>query len=116
MSNSSVRGENGRVRRVKLQNSRYIPETIELAGKLPLDIGNLKRAMEKLLIEALVCPCTHHGVIKFFAIHDTTMECYPQWWNGGMLKDMWESNKKYADLDEVGDLGYGPNQYTMQER
>lgn len=116
LSGSSVRGGNGRVRRVTLQNSRHIPSHMELAGKLPLDIGNLKRAREKLSIEALVCPCTHPGVIKFFALNDTTMECYAQWWNGGTLKDMFEVDHDYREPDEIGDIGYDPNPQTLQKR
>jgi hypothetical protein len=113
MSGSSLRGGKRRVRRVKLLNTGNIPENMKLVGKLPLGIRNLKRAREKLSIEAVVCLCTHPGVIKFFAINDTTMECYGQWWNRRMLKNMFEVDIKYCDPDDIGDTRYDANPYTL---
>jgi hypothetical protein len=111
----SFRGGNGRVRKVCLQNSKHIPETMELAGKTALHVDNLKKSREKLSIEALVCPCTHPGVIKFFAINDMTMECYSQWWNGGTLGDMFTLDQQNRDPEEIGELAYHATPQTMQE-
>ena len=115
LSSHSKQGGNGRVRKVTLQNSKHIPETMELAGKTSLHIDNLKKAREKLSIEALVCPCDHPGVIKFFAINDMTMECYSQWWNGGTLGAMFILDKNNRDPEEIGELAYHATPQTMQE-
>jgi Protein kinase domain len=115
LSGHTKQGGNGRVRKVCLQNSKHIPEKMELAGKSALHIDQLKKAREKLSIEALVCPCDHPGVIKFFAINDMTMECYSQWWNGGTLGAMFTLDEKNRDPDEIGELAYHATPQTMEE-
>jgi serine/threonine protein kinase len=40
-------------------------------------------------LEALACPISHVGVIKFWALHPNTMEAYTLWWNGGSLQSFW---------------------------
>ena len=115
LSGHSQQGGNGRVRKVSLQNSRHISPTMELAGKTALYVDQLKKSREKLSIEALVCPCNHPGVIKFFAINDMTMECYSQWWNGGTLGAMFTLDQKNRDPDEIGELAYHATPQTMQE-
>ena len=108
-------GGHGRVRKVCLQNSKHVPEKMILAGKSALNVDELKKSREKLSIEALVCPCDHPGVIKFFAINDMTMECYSQWWNGGTLGAMFTLDEKKPDYDEIGELAYHATPQTMQE-
>lgn len=106
LSGHSRQGGHGRVRKVCIQNSRHIPDTMELAGKTALYADQLKKSREKLSIEALVCPCDHAGVIKFFAINDMTMECYSLWWNGGTLGEMFTLDRKHPEPEEPRELAY----------
>ena len=105
LSGHNKQGGHRRVRKVCLQNSNHIPENMELAGKSAVRVDDLKKSREKLSIEALVCPCDHPGVIKFFVINDMTMECYSQWWNGGTLGVMFTLDEKTRDPDEIGGGG-----------
>jgi hypothetical protein len=51
--------------------------------------------MQFFLVEVLACPCKHPSVIKYLAIHLETMEAYTLWWNGGMIRKMFDYNTKY---------------------
>jgi hypothetical protein len=80
-----VEGGDAKVRRVLLARMENVPSDIDFAGKLPKASKEFDKRNERSL-EALVCPISHTGVIKFWALHPKTMEAYTLWWNGGSLK------------------------------
>jgi hypothetical protein len=62
-----------------------VPSDIDFAGKLPKATDGFEKRNERSL-EALACPISHAGMIKFWALHPKTMEAYTLWWNEGSLK------------------------------
>jgi hypothetical protein len=74
-----------------------IPSDIDFAGKLPKANDDFAQRNEWPL-EALACPISHAGVIKFWALHPNTMEAYMLWWNGGSLHSFWTKyNSKVSE-------------------
>ena len=76
----------GKVRKVRIVGMVTIPETLVFAGKMSKAVDETKKRHEAS-IEAMVCRIQHPGVIKFFAVHDWTMEAYTLWWNGDCIQN-----------------------------
>jgi hypothetical protein len=51
---------------------------IDFAGKLPKANKDFDQRNERS-IEALACPVSYAGVIKFWVLHPNTMEAYTLW-------------------------------------
>jgi hypothetical protein len=79
-----VEGRYAKVRWVRISRMENIPSDIDFVGKLPKATDDFAQRDEQSL-EALTCPVSHAGVIKFWALHPNTMEAYTLWWNGGSL-------------------------------
>jgi serine/threonine protein kinase len=91
-----------------------IPSDIDFAGKMPKANDDFTQRDERSL-EALACPVSHAGVIKFWALHPNTMEAYT-WWIGGSLHNFWTKyNSKvskatsYEDYHLVNAAGLLPD-------
>lgn len=76
------------VRKVHISKMENIPSYIAFAGKVPKAKSELEKRKERSM-EALACPVSHPGIIKFWAVHPHTMEAYTLWWNGGSLRSFW---------------------------
>jgi hypothetical protein len=61
-----------------------VPSDKDFTEKLPKAKHEFKQRNEQSL-EALACPISHVGVIKFWALHPNTIEAYSLWWNGSSL-------------------------------
>jgi hypothetical protein len=83
-----VEGGYAKIRRVRISRMEKIPSDIDFVGKMPKAINDFAQRDEWSL-EALACPISHAGVIKFWALHPNTMEAYTLWWNGGSLHSFW---------------------------
>jgi serine/threonine protein kinase len=80
-----------------------VPSGIDFAGKLLKTSKEFDKRKEQSL-EALACPISHVGVIKFWALHPKTMEAYTLWWNGGSLKSFWTNyNSKVSEATSYED-------------
>ncbi len=82
-------GGYGIVKKVRIQRMDGIPPTIDFAAKQSKAVDEREKRQERSM-EALACPISHPGIIKFWAINSITMEAYTLWWNGGSLKTFWE--------------------------
>jgi hypothetical protein len=80
---------------VQIEIFDYIPNTIELVGKI-LKMDDKQKTCQQQSMEALACPCKHLGVIKFLAIHIETMDAYTLCLNGGTFREMLDYNMKYS--------------------
>jgi hypothetical protein len=67
-----------------------VPSNIDFVGKQPKAKDEFEKKNEQSL-EALACPISHVGVIKFWALNSNTIEAYTLWWNGRSLKSFWTS-------------------------
>jgi hypothetical protein len=83
-----VEGGYAKIRRVRIARMENIPSDIDFAGKMPKADDHLDQRKERSM-EALACSVSHVGVIKFWALHQDTMEAYTLWWNGGSLHSFW---------------------------
>jgi serine/threonine protein kinase len=83
-----LEGGYAKIRRIRISRMENIPRNIDLAGKLPKANKDFDQKKERSM-EALACPVSHAGVIKFWALHPNTMEAYTLWWNGGSLHSFW---------------------------
>jgi hypothetical protein len=77
-----------KVRRVRISRMENIPSDIGFVGKLLKANDDFDQRKERLM-EALACPISHAGVIKFWVLHPNTMEAYTLWWIGGSLHSFW---------------------------
>jgi hypothetical protein len=110
-----VEGGYAKIRRVRISRMENIPSDIDFAGKLPKANLDFDQRQERSM-EALACPVSHAGVIKFWALHPNTMEAYTLWWNGGSLHSFWTKyNSKvseatsYEDYHLVNAVGLQPD-------
>jgi hypothetical protein len=83
-----LEGRYSKVRQVQITMTENIPSNIDFFGKNSKAQDEYEKKKEWLL-EALACPILYLGMIKFWALHPTTMEVYTLWWNGGSLKSFW---------------------------
>jgi hypothetical protein len=70
---NSVEGGYAKVRQVRILRMETIPSDIDFAGKLRKANDDFAQKNKRSL-EALACPISHVGVIKFWALHPNTME------------------------------------------
>lgn len=91
MSEWSKEGGHGKVRKVRIDRMDSIPNHIFFAAKESKS-KDLKESRIARSVEALVCPLSHPGIIKFWAIHSRTMEAYTLWWNGDSLNKVLHMN------------------------
>jgi hypothetical protein len=75
--------------KVYISRMTKIPTIFYFAGKNSM-IATKKAKQVEQLIEALACPISHLGVIKFWTSFFRTMEAYTLWWNGGFVKKFGE--------------------------
>jgi hypothetical protein len=80
-----MEGGYAKIRWVRISRMENIPSDIDFAGKMLKANDDFAQRDEQSL-EALACPISHAGVIKFWALHPNTMEAYTLWWNGGSLQ------------------------------
>jgi hypothetical protein len=73
-----VEGGYAKIRRVRISRMENIPSDIDFVGKLPKANKDFDQKNERSM-EALACPVSHVGVIKFWALHPNTMEAYMLW-------------------------------------
>jgi hypothetical protein len=98
-----VEGGYAKVRRVRIARMEKVPSDIDFAGKLPKASKEFDKRNERSL-EALACPISLEGMIKFWALHPKTMEAYTLWWNGGSLKSFWTNyNSKVSEATSYED-------------
>jgi hypothetical protein len=98
-----VEGGYSKVRWVRISRMENIPSYIDFTEKLPKAIDDFAQRDERSL-EALACPASHAGVIKFWALHPNTMEAYTLWWNGGSLHSFWTKyNSKVSEVTSYED-------------
>jgi hypothetical protein len=98
-----VEGGYSKVRWVRISRMENIPSYIDFTEKLPKAIDDFAQRDERSL-EALACPASHAGVIKFWALHPNTMEAYTLWWNGGSLHSFWTKyNSKVSEATSYED-------------
>jgi hypothetical protein len=98
-----VEGGYAKVRWVRISRMENIHSNIDFARKLPKATNDFAQRDERSL-EALACPVSHVGVIKFWALHSNTMEAYTLWWNGGSLHSFWTKyNSKVSEARSYED-------------
>jgi hypothetical protein len=92
-----------------------IHSDIDFVGKLSKTNEDFDQRKERSM-EALACPVSHVGVIKFWALHPNTIEAYTLCWNGGSLYSFWTKyNSKvfeatsYEDYHLVNAVGLQPD-------
>lgn len=105
MSGFSNEGGWGKVRKVRIEGMVKIPNSVYFAGKESKAKDPIERRTQRS-VEALVCPLSHPGIIKFWAIHSSTMEAYTLWWNGGCLREILHTNSRYSEAMETRELYY----------
>ena len=108
-----VEGGYGKVRKVRISGMKGISLHIEFAGKLPT-ARTEKEKREQRSLEAMVCPISHPGVIKFWALHPQSMEAYTLWWNGQNLSKFWQINSKASKAASANSI-LSNQAITMEE-
>jgi serine/threonine protein kinase len=98
-----VEGGYAKIRQVRISRMENIPSDIDFAGKLSKANKDFDQRKEWSM-EALACPVSHAGVIKFWAFHPNTMEAYMLWWNGSSLHRYWTKyNSKVSEATSYED-------------
>jgi hypothetical protein len=98
-----MEGGYAKIRRVRISRMENIPSDIDFSGKMPKATDDFAQRDERSL-EALACPVSHAGVIKFWALNPNTMEAYTLWWNGGSLLSFWTKyNSKVSEATSYKD-------------
>ena len=75
MSGFDAQGGYSKVHKIRITGMPGIPVHLEYVGKLSKAKSGREKC-EQHSVEALVCPVSHPGVIKFWAIHLDNMEAY----------------------------------------
>jgi hypothetical protein len=75
---NKLKGGYTKVQRVRIVRMENTPSNIDFAGKKSKAQEEYKKMKERSL-EALACPISYLGVIKFWALHPTTIEVYTPW-------------------------------------
>jgi hypothetical protein len=73
-----VEGGYAKVRRVRIPRMESVPSDIDFVGKLPKAKDDFAQRNERSL-EALACPISHVGMIKFWVLHPNTIEASMLW-------------------------------------
>ena len=108
---SGTIGEGGyaTVRKVNISGFEHVPSFVDFAGKTSKAKSIIERREERS-IEALVCPVSHPGVVKFWGIHEDTMEAYTLWWNGETVQKFNSSvNSRVSEATEYSRVLHHPH-------
>jgi serine/threonine protein kinase len=98
-----VEGGYAKIQRVRISRMENIPSDIDFARKLPKANKDFDQRKEQSM-EALACPISHAGVIKFWALYLNTMEAYMLWWNGSSFHSFWTKyNSKVSEATSYKD-------------
>jgi serine/threonine protein kinase len=113
LSGFTGEGGYGKVRKVRIDGFDGIPSYIEFAGKFS-KAKTPKESRFERSVEALVCPLSHPGVIKFWAIHSETMEAYTLWWNGDCIRKFLTINSRVTEATDNDEILKHPG-YNMED-
>jgi hypothetical protein len=86
------------IRRVRLEGVPEFKPWWEFAAKQSnqIDKRNDLAKMEHQN-ESMAVTIPHVGVIRFAAIHAERYKVYAFWWNGGIIRDMFNLDNRYGD-------------------
>lgn len=89
------RGAFGVVRKCFVSGDERIPGHWALASKRPHENTSAIKVRE-FEAEALAIRFPHRGCVKWLAVHNERSEGFTLWWNGGTLRQMLNSDTRYA--------------------